>query len=72
MIPMEELEGRLDGAAHVAIVRSALEGGMNTLRVWGGGTFQPDAWYEAQRADKAPSWWCRISRPPWPSPSLRG
>ena len=47
MIPMEELEGRLNGAAHRQLVQSAVGGGMNTLRVWGGGIFLPDAWYDA-------------------------
>ena len=49
MIPMEELEGRLSGAAHRRLVQSAVDGGMNTLRVWGGGMFLPDAWYDAVR-----------------------
>jgi len=47
MIPMEELEGRMSGAAHRRLVQSAADGGMNTLRVWGGGMFLPDAWYDA-------------------------
>ena len=34
MIPMEELEGRMDATAHTRLVQSAVEGGMNTLRVW--------------------------------------
>eukprot|EP00439_Symbiodinium_sp_Y106_P013904 s7315_g1.t9 len=42
VIPMEELEGRMLGKAHRVMVRSAAEGGMNTLRVWGGGIFLPD------------------------------
>ena len=51
MIPMEELEGRTDAAALARLVMSAREGGMNTLRVWGGGIFLPDAFYDA--ADSA-------------------
>ena len=47
MIPMEELEGRLSGAAHRQLVKSAADGSMNTLRVWGGGMFLPDAFYDA-------------------------
>jgi beta-mannosidase len=47
MIPMEELEGRLDATAHRVLVQSAVDGGMNTLRVWGGGIFLPDVWYDA-------------------------
>jgi hypothetical protein len=47
MIPMEELEGRLDGEAHRILVRSAADAGMNTLRVWGGGIFYPTSFYDA-------------------------
>uniref|UniRef100_A0A7S0IZA9 beta-mannosidase n=1 Tax=Calcidiscus leptoporus TaxID=127549 RepID=A0A7S0IZA9_9EUKA len=47
MIPMEELEGRMSAEAHRRLVRSAAEGAFNTLRVWGGGMFLPDAWYDA-------------------------
>ena len=42
MIPMEELEGRMAANAHRQLVQSAVDGGMNTLRVWGGGMFLPD------------------------------
>jgi beta-mannosidase len=47
MIPMEELEGRMDATAHTRLVKSAVDGMMNVLRVWGGGMFLPDAWYDA-------------------------
>ena len=47
MIPMEELEGRSSDAAHRRLVLSAVEGGFNTFRLWGGGIFQYDAWYDA-------------------------
>ena len=33
--------------AHHQLVQTAVDGGMNTLRVWGGGMFLPDAWYDA-------------------------
>jgi beta-galactosidase/beta-glucuronidase len=46
MIPMEELEGRMSANAHVQLVQNAVDGGMNTLRVWGGGMFLPDAFYD--------------------------
>ena len=47
MIPMEELEGRMSDEAHRVLVQNAAQGGMNTLRVWGGGIFLPDSWYDA-------------------------
>jgi beta-mannosidase len=47
MIPMEELEGRSSDVAHRRLVQSAVEGGFNTFRLWGGGIFQYDAWYDA-------------------------
>eukprot|EP00656_Telonema_subtile_P018074 TRINITY_DN19740_c0_g2_i4.p1 TRINITY_DN19740_c0_g2~~TRINITY_DN19740_c0_g2_i4.p1 ORF type:complete len:621 (-),score=140.84 TRINITY_DN19740_c0_g2_i4:49-1911(-) len=47
MIPMEEFEGRMSSQAHTQLVASAVDGGMNMLRVWGGGMFLPDAWYDA-------------------------
>jgi len=47
VIPMENLEGRISGEAHRVMVRSAADGGHNTLRVWGGGIFMPDEFYEA-------------------------
>ena len=40
-------EGRVSDAAHRRLVQSAVEGGFNTLRLWGGGIFQYDAWYDA-------------------------
>ena len=47
MIPMEELEGRLAYNAHIQLVKNAVAGGLNTLRVWGGGMFLPSAWYDS-------------------------
>ena len=46
MIPMEELDGWMDADAHVALVKSAVEGNMNTIRLWGGGIFMPQVWYD--------------------------
>ena len=37
----------MSDAAHRRLVQSAVEGGFNTLRLWGGGIFQYDAWYDA-------------------------
>jgi beta-galactosidase/beta-glucuronidase len=47
MIPMEEMEGRMSGEAHRQLVRSAVDAGMNTFRLWGGGMYLPPAWYDA-------------------------
>ncbi|CAE8627680.1 unnamed protein product [Polarella glacialis] len=47
VIPMDELDGRLSDTAHIRMVRSAQEAGMNMLRVWGGGIFLPDSFYDA-------------------------
>jgi beta-mannosidase len=44
---MEELEGRIAANAHRQLVQTSVDGGMNTLRVWGGGMFLPDEWYDA-------------------------
>lgn len=46
MIPMEEMEGWMDAAAHAELVKSAAAANFNTLRVWGGGMFLPDVWYD--------------------------
>ena len=46
MIPMDELEGRLDAEAHRVLVRSAQAAHFNIFRFWGGGMFLPDAWYD--------------------------
>ena len=47
MIPMEELEGRMREDAHRRLVASARDARFNTFRVWGGGIFLPDAFYDA-------------------------
>ena len=47
MIPMEELEGRSLAEAHRRLVYSASDAGFNTLRIWGGGIFLPDVFYDA-------------------------
>ena len=38
MIPMDELEGRNDAFSHREVVRNAVAGGMNMLRLWAGGS----------------------------------
>ena len=47
MIPMEELEGRTTAEGLRRLVQSGVEGGFNTFRLWGGGIFQYDAFYDA-------------------------
>jgi beta-galactosidase/beta-glucuronidase len=47
MIPMEELEGRSLAEAHRRLVYSASDAGFNTFRIWGGGIFLPNAFYDA-------------------------
>jgi len=47
MIPMEEFEGRANDAAFIRLVQSAKDGNMNILRVWGGGIFLYNAFYDA-------------------------
>lgn len=46
MIPMEEMEGRQDARAFLAQLQSAVDVHMNALRVWGGGVFLPDVFYD--------------------------
>ena len=46
-VPMDLLDGRMDAEAHRQLVRSAAEGNMNTLRVWGGGIWEPRAFWDA-------------------------
>jgi hypothetical protein len=46
LVPMEELEGRLDAVAFQTLVRSAAAAGMNMLRIWGGGTYPPDVFFD--------------------------
>lgn len=47
MIPMEAVEGWMDADAHRVLVQSAVQANFNTLRIWGGGIFLPDAFYDA-------------------------
>ena len=46
-IPMEMFEGRLSADAYRRAVISAAEGGFNMLRVWGGGSYYHDAFFDA-------------------------
>ena len=47
MIPMETLEGRYQVGMHRQLVHSAADAGMNMLRVWGGGIYPYDEWFDA-------------------------
>ena len=46
-IPLEEIDGRNTDAAHVAAVQSAAAAHMNLMRIWGGGTWPPDVFFDA-------------------------
>ena len=46
-VPMDLMEGRLTADGHRRLVRSAAEGRYNMLRVWGGGIWEPQVFYDA-------------------------
>lgn len=46
MIPMESFEGRANAEAFVRLVDSAADAHFNMLRIWGGGIFFYDAFYD--------------------------
>lgn len=47
IIPMEELEGRRSAAAVTAMVNASVAAGFNVFRVWGGGIYPEDAFFDA-------------------------
>ena len=47
MIPMEELEGRRNATAYRLLVNSSVAANFNTFRVWGGGIYLDDAFFDA-------------------------
>jgi beta-mannosidase len=47
MIPLDEMEGRVNSTAVRVMVQSAADANFNMLRVWGGGVFQYDVFYQA-------------------------
>ena len=46
-VPMDLMDGRRTAGAEHRLVQSAVEGNMNTLRVWGGGVWEPRAFFDA-------------------------
>eukprot|EP00026_Physarum_polycephalum_P002050 Phypoly_transcript_02054.p1 GENE.Phypoly_transcript_02054~~Phypoly_transcript_02054.p1 ORF type:complete len:936 (+),score=107.47 Phypoly_transcript_02054:132-2939(+) len=46
VIPMDNMEGRYSAAAHQQMVFSARDGMFNTLRIWGGGVYLPQVFYD--------------------------
>ena len=47
VVPMEEVEGRASAAATVRMLRTAADGGMNTLRIWAGAIYFHEAFFRA-------------------------
>lgn len=47
IIPMEELEGRIQAAAYDRMVQSAADANFNFFRVWGGGIYPVEEFYDA-------------------------
>ena len=45
IIPMDNMEGRYTAAAHRRMVWNARDGGMNIMRIWGGGVYLPSIFY---------------------------
>jgi hypothetical protein len=50
VIPMEEMEGRESEAAYYAMLSHTAAAGMNVVRVWGGGKFLPQMFYDVADA----------------------
>ncbi len=45
--PADMIYARIDDEKYAALVRRAREANLNLIRVWGGGLYEPDAFYEA-------------------------
>ncbi|MGE5315726.1 MAG: glycosyl hydrolase 2 galactose-binding domain-containing protein [Acidobacteriota bacterium] len=45
-IPPDTVQSRVGNERHQSIVRAAAEANMNMLRIWGGGIFEEDSFYE--------------------------
>ncbi len=46
-IPADALPGRITAAKTRALLQSAADANMNMIRVWGGGRYEPESFYEA-------------------------
>lgn len=46
LVPLDTFTGRTSGAAARRMLLSVIHGGMNSVRIWGGGTFLPPLFYE--------------------------
>eukprot|EP00947_MAST-08B_sp_MAST-8B-sp1_P000166 g166.t1 len=46
-VPMDLMEGRMTAAAHRRLAQSAADGNFNMIRVWGGGLWEHDVWYDS-------------------------
>ena len=46
LVPLEELEGRNSLEAHLFMARSMAAAHFTAVRIWGGGVYLPDIFYE--------------------------
>ena len=46
-IPADALPGRITDEKTRALLQSAVDANMNMVRVWGGGRYEPDSFYDA-------------------------